>query len=51
MPSTPDPQLGPMELFAESLMAEYERVSAACEEKLYPILTTEYTNLAMIKEK
>ncbi len=50
-PSTPDPRLGPMELFAESLMAEYERVSAACGEKLYPTPTSEYTNLAVIKKE
>ncbi len=50
-PSTPDQQLGPMELFAESLTAEYERVSAACEEKLYPTPTFEYTNLAVIKKE
>ncbi len=39
-----------MELFAESLTAEYERVSATCEEKLYPTSTSEYTNLAVIKK-
>ncbi len=50
-PSTPDPQFGPMKLFTESLTAEYERLSAACEEKLYPTPTAEYTNLAVIKKE